>query len=233
MEKDEYTNAELMVEVGDGYRLWVMDWGNREAKVPIIVLHGGPGAGTKQKHQASFDPERQRVIFFDQRGSGKSTPHGSRRENNTDKLARDITKIAGRLGIRRFYLFGYSWGSTLALYYAICYPKMVVGLVIGGVWSGSKAEIDAMHEAARVFYPDLWEKFVLSVPEKYRDTAVAYHLDKALNGNKSEQKKSAYALRNLEGGLMMLDDRIVPELYAEYDRRPMPINCHHYGLQMN
>jgi proline iminopeptidase len=217
MDKDEFTNRELLVDVGDGHKLWVMDWGNKDAKTPIISLHGGPGSQAKEKHKIVFDPKVHRVIFFDQRGCGKSTPFGSRRGNNTEELAKDISKIAKHLKISKFYLIGGSWGSTLALYYAINYPEMLAGLVISGVWSGSKNEIFGMHDIAKIFYPDLWEWVLLDTPAEYRDDPMIYHLDKALNGTSPEQKKSSYVVGCLEGGMMKLDDRGTPDIYDEYD----------------
>jgi proline iminopeptidase len=217
MNKDDFTNAELMFDVGDGHKLYVVDWGNESAKTPIIFLHGGPGGSVKDRSKQNFDPEKQRVIFFDQRGCGKSTPSGSRKNNTTEDLAGDITKIAKKLKIDKFYLYGYSWGSTLALYYAITRPEKLAGLVIGGVFGGSRREIDDMYDSARVFYPDLWHKVIIETPAAYRDNPIAYHVDKALNGNKAEQKKSTYLMNNLEYGIMFFDDRVNPENYDDFD----------------
>jgi len=217
MNKDEFTNQELLMDVGGRHKIWVMDWGNKSAKIPIVCLHGGPGSYHKDKHKQLFDPKKQRVIFFDQRGCGKSTPLGCRDHNTTDELAQDITRIAKRLKIKKFYLNGYSWGSTLALYYAITYPEMLAGLVIGGVFSGSRDEIFKMFGLAKIFYPDLWEKVLADTPTKYRDNPMLYHIDTALNGSKEEQKKSAYVMDYLEGGMVALDDRSMPETYDEFD----------------
>lgn len=221
MNRDEFTNQELTIGVGSGHKLWVMDWGNKDAKTPIVFLHGGPGSQVKDKHKIVFDPKVHRVIFFDQRGCGKSTPLGSRENNNTQELAKDITKIAKHLKISKFYLTGGSWGSTLALYYAISYPEMLAGLVISGVWSGSKNEVYKMYDAAKTFYPDLWERVLSDTPAEYLDDPMMYHLDKALNGTKAEQKKSSYVMGCLEGGMMRLDDRDMPEIYDEYDPTSM------------
>ncbi len=142
MQHDMYTNQELMIDVGDGHTLYVLDWGNKDAKVPFIFLHGGPGSSVKDKHKASFDPARQRVIFFDQRGCGRSTPLGSVENNTTEKLIADISTIAVSLQIPKFIVHGTSWGSTLALAYAIKHPERVSALVIGGVFTASQVETD-------------------------------------------------------------------------------------------
>ena len=227
MNRDEFTNQEIMLDVGDGHKLCVVDWGNKTAKTPIIFLHGGPGSCVKDTSKTPFDPKTQRVIFFDQRGCGKSTPCGSRKNNTTEDLANDITKIAKHFKIKKFYLNGYSWGSTLALHYAITRPEMLVGLIIGGVWSGSKAEALAMHENARMFFPDLWDRVLSDTPTEYQDDPIIYHMDKALGGTKSEQKKSTYVMDYLEGGLMNLDDRGLPENFNEYDPTGMQIELHY------
>ena len=223
MDKDEFTNQTLSIAVGDGHKLRVIDWGNKKAKTPILYLHGGPGGGIKDKSKNIFDPKEQRVIFFDQRGSGKSKPTGSRKNNTTKHLAEDITKIANHLGIAKFYLYGYSWGSTLALYYAINHPKMLAGIIIGGVFSGSRKEIFIMFDMAKIFYPDLWDKILADTPNKHQNDPVTYHLDKALNGTKAEQKKSTYVIGCLESGLAKLDDRNEPENYEKYDPAGMQI----------
>lgn len=227
MNKDEFTNQELMLDVGDGHKLYVVDWGNKDAEMAIIFLHGGPGSSVSDKHKWSFDPTKHHVIFFDQRGCGQSTPAGSRKNNTTEDLANDITKIAKKLKIRKFYLHGYSWGSTLALYYAITRPEMLAGIVIGGVFSGSKRETDDMYDSAKVFYPDLWDKVLNDTPKEYRGDPMVYHMDKALNGTKAEQKKSTYVMSCLEHGLMFLDDRTVPENYDDFDPANYQIELHY------
>jgi proline iminopeptidase len=227
MNSDEYFNQELWLDVGNGHKLYVVDWGNKEAKTPIIFLHGGPGGSVKDRSKNSFNPTTERVIFFDQRGCGKSTPYGSRKNNTTEDIANDITKIAQKLKLNKFYLYGYSWGSTLALYYAITRPEKLAGIVIGGVFSGSKQEINDMYDSAKVFYPDLWDKVLSDTPAKYRDDPTSYHHDKALNGIKTEQKKSTYVMDYLEGALCNFDDRTVPDNFDEYDPLGMQIELHY------
>src|SRR4051812_19735118 len=129
MTPDQHTNQELMLAVGDGHELYIQDWGNSTAKTPIINLHGGPGSGSANRYRKYFDPNKQRVIFFDQRGAGKSTPFGSLEHNTTQDLVEDIEKIAQKLELDTFVLAGGSWGSTLALAYGIAYPKRVAGMV--------------------------------------------------------------------------------------------------------
>lgn len=227
MNKDESTNQEFLLDVGDGHRLHIIDWGNKNAKTPIIFLHGGPGGGIKDRHKGSFDPAIHRVIFFDQRGCGKSMPYGSLENNTTDDLAKDITKIAEHLRIEKFWLHGYSWGSTLALYYAITYPKKLAGIVIGGVFSCSKKEIESMYDNAKTFYPDLWQKVLDDTPKDYLSNPTKYHIDTALNGTTSEQKRSTYIMDYLESNLCDFDDRGQLEDFEEYDPSGMQIELYY------
>ncbi|QQS18075.1 alpha/beta fold hydrolase [Candidatus Saccharibacteria bacterium] len=140
-----------------------------KSQKPIIFLHGGPGSSTKDKHRLSFDPKTQRVIFFDQRGCGKSTPLGRWHHNNTQELAADITRIADYLKVDTFILTGESWGSCLALYYAICEPRRVSALVVGGVFTGSQAEIDWLDEGLfQAHFPDVWERYLAATPKQHQ-----------------------------------------------------------------
>ena len=163
MTDDSFTNNNFMLSVGDGHTLHVIDWGNKDAATPFIFLHGGPGSKIKDHQKVNFDPTTQRVIFFDQRGCGESLPSGELRDNDTEHLAEDITKIADHLGIDKFYLFGYSWGSALALYYAITRSERVKGLVIGGVYSGAN-DLAEMTERLKTFFPDRYDRFLDATP---------------------------------------------------------------------
>lgn len=201
MQNDAHTNKQFMFNVGDGHSLNVIDWGNPKAKTKAIFLHGGPGSSVKDKYEAAFDPALHHVIFFDQRGSGMSTPSGSLKHNTTQDLIEDISKIAKKVGFTSFYLHGSSWGSTLALAYALANPKKVRGLIIGGVFTGSRAEIEWIDNGLfQSFYPDVWQAYLERTPEQYRDNPSAYHFDKAFNGTAKERKASSYAYECLEAG---------------------------------
>jgi proline iminopeptidase len=228
MQIDSYTNKEMMLSVGDGYKLFVTDWGNVKAKTKVIFLHGGPGGTVKDKHLAAFDPELHHVIFFNQRGSDKSTPTGSLKNNTTQHMIEDISKIAKKFKFDKFYLHGSSWGSTLALAYSLAHPEKVRGLVIGGVFTGSKAECDWIDNGEfRTFYPEVWQAYLERTPEKFRDDPTAYHFDKALNGKAKERKASAYAYECLEAGAIKLDDRFMPDNFDEYDPAKIRVEIHY------
>lgn len=228
MNKDEFTNQELMLDVGDGHKLYVQDWGNKSADLVIFQLHGGPGSSSKDKYKRAYSPKKQRVIFHDQRGCGKSTPYGSLRDNTSQDLVEDIVKIADKLGINRFVVHGTSWGSTLALLFAIAHPERVEQLVIGGVFTGSKNEIDWLDQGLmKTHFPDVWQKYLESTPKKYRDNPSKYHFKRVLEGDADIQKRAGYTYENLEGGVMLFDDRSSTEDYETYDHTGIRIEIHY------
>lgn len=229
MTPDQHTNQELFLDVGDSHQLYVQDWGNNQAKIPIIYLHGGPGAGCSDGHKQPYDPLTQRVIFFDQRGSGKSLPAGELSHNTTDNLIEDINKIAAKLKIDNFILHGRSWGSCLALCYAIKHPHKVTALVIGGVFLGTKEELDFDDKGTRydTFFPEVWEDFLLRTPKDHRQTAMSYHMQTIAKGNESEAKESAYTYSRLIMGVIKLDDRARQIDYETFDWSSIKIEAHY------
>lgn len=140
------------MEVGDGHWLWVEECGNADG-IPVLFVHGGPGSGCSENHRRLFDPQRYRVILVDQRGAGRSRPLGELRANTTAHLVADFERVRQRLGIQRWILFGGSWGSLLALAYAERYPEAVAGLVLRGIFLGSRAEIESYIERAAALAP--------------------------------------------------------------------------------
>jgi proline iminopeptidase len=218
MTPDEHTNQELMLGVSHGHTLYVQDWGKKDAAVPIISLHGGPGGSVTDAQRGPFDPRSQRVIFFDQRGCGKSTPYGSLEHNTTADLVADIDAVADKLGISRFIITGGSWGSCLALAYAVARPERVFAMVLRGIFTGSQKEIEWLDKGQfQTFFPDVWEQYKSFTPEPARDDPSQYHFERALGKDKATAKQSAYAYENVERALVKLDDRFVPEVYDSYD----------------
>lgn len=229
MTPDEFTNQELMLPVGDGHELYIHDWGNNEAKTPIIFLHGGPGSSSRDKYKTTFDPLKHRVIFFDQRGSGKSTPYGSLENNTTEKLVGDIDQILEHFDLEKVILFGRSWGSTLALAYALHAPEKVQAIVTGGIFTGSSSEVDWINNGEfRTFFPDVWNEYLARTPEDKRDNPSQYHTEKALGKDLSQSRQSAFALDQLEGALLRLDDRWGPfTLDEDFDPSGAIIETHY------
>jgi proline iminopeptidase len=144
--------------VDSGHSLYYEQSGNPNG-IPVLFLHGGPGAGASPVHRQFFDPDFWRVIIFDQRGAGRSRPLGSLENNTTQALIGDINHLLAQLAVQRALLFGGSWGSTLALAYAMHHPERVTGLVLRGIFLGRPQELEWFLYGIRNFYPDVWSAF--------------------------------------------------------------------------
>lgn len=164
------------LRVSDTHTLYVEQCGNPKGR-PIIFLHGGPGGGCNADHRRFFDPAHYHIVLFDQRGAGRSTPAAELRENTTWDLVSDIETIRNHLKIKDWIVFGGSWGSTLALAYAITHPEKVKGLILRGIFLCRPSEIKWFYqEGASQIFPDAWEKYENHIPEPERsDFVSAYH----------------------------------------------------------
>jgi proline iminopeptidase len=164
------------LRVSDVHELYFEESGNPQGR-PAVFLHGGPGGGTEPKYRRFFDPQAYRIVLFDQRGCGKSTPHASLVDNTTWHLVADIETLRGHLGIESWVVFGGSWGSTLALAYAETHPQRVQALVLRGIFLLRKQEIDWFYQrGASVLFADAWEGYLAPIPEAERgDLLRAYH----------------------------------------------------------
>jgi proline iminopeptidase len=162
-----------MLDVGDGNLVYWEVCGNPDGK-PGLVVHGGPGSGCSTGRRRDLDPDRYRAVLFDQRGSGRSTPHASdpatdMSHNTTGHLVADMERLREHLGIDRWLLTGGSWGSTLILAYAERYPHRVSEIVICGVTMTRRSEIDWLYRGVARFFPEEWQRFRAGVPEAARD----------------------------------------------------------------
>ncbi len=164
------------LQVSDLHRLYFEQCGNPHGK-PVVFLHGGPGAGCNAKARRFFDPRRYRVVLFDQRGCGRSTPHAELRENTTWHLVADIERLREHLGIERWQVFGGSWGSTLALAYAETHPKRITELVLRGIFLLRRWELEWFYQSGcDKLFPDVWEQYLAPIPVTERgDLMRAYH----------------------------------------------------------
>jgi proline iminopeptidase len=173
-EIEPYSTGEL--RVSNLHVLYFEESGNPNGK-PVLFLHGGPGGGVSPIQRQFFDPQFYRIILFDQRGAGKSSPQAELQDNTTWDLVSDIEKLRTHLGIDRWLVFGGSWGSTLALAYAIHHPQRVIGLILRGIFLCRKKEIHWFYqEGASFIYPDAWEKFLAPIPVEEQDHLVeAYY----------------------------------------------------------
>jgi proline iminopeptidase len=162
--------------VDDIHELYVDESGIPDG-IPVLFVHSGPGSGCEFDSRCFFNPEKYRIILFDQRGCGRSSPHGNLEHNRTADLVADMEKIREFLGIDKWVLFGGGWGSTLSLVYAETHPERVLGMVLRGVFLGRRKDIDWMYqEGASRFYPDHWEDFIEPIPAAKRDDFLtAYH----------------------------------------------------------
>ncbi|RMG37665.1 MAG: prolyl aminopeptidase [Gammaproteobacteria bacterium] len=184
-----YARHELAVS--ERHSLYVEEVGN-PGGIPAVFLHGGPGAGCEPWHRQFFDPDRYRVILFDQRGAGRSRPHADLEDNTTWHLVEDIEWLRRHFGIKRWLVFGGSWGSTLGLAYAEAHPERVSALVLRGIFLCREHEIRWFYQqgASRLF-PDYWEDFIAPIePEQRNDLLRAYH--RLLTG-KDELRRMAAA----------------------------------------
>ena len=144
--------------------------------IPVVFLHGGPGAGSSSRHRRFFDPAAYRIVVYDQRGAGRSTPLGELRDNTTPHLVADLERLREHLGVARWLVFGGSWGSTLALAYAEAHPARVLGLVLRGIFLCRPSEIDWFLYGLRNVFPEAWDKFAGFLPAAERsDLLASYH----------------------------------------------------------
>ncbi len=169
-------NHHFTLAVSPLHTLYVEECGNPHG-LPVVFLHGGPGAGCEAYHRQFFDPEIYRIILFDQRGCGRSFPHAELRENSTPELVQDIETLRQHLSIDKWVVFGGSWGSTLGLAYAETYPERVLGLILRGVFLCRDCDIHWFYQdgASRLF-PDYWQDYIAPIPADERhDMLQAYH----------------------------------------------------------
>jgi len=162
------------LDVGDGHRLYWEESGN-PAGTPVVFLHGGPGSGTSPAQRRFFDPQGWRIVLFDQRGAGRSTPHASVQANTTPHLIADMERLREHLEIDRWMVFGGSWGSTLALAYGQAHPERCLGFMLRGIFLGRPSEVEWFMTGIRLLYPDAWRRFAEFLPEAERgDLLSAY-----------------------------------------------------------
>lgn len=192
------------LDTGDGHQVYWEMSGNPEGK-PAVFLHGGPGAGCSPAHRRLFDPKKYRVLLFDQRGCGRSKPHASLENNTTWDLVKDIESLRQIMGVEKWLVFGGSWGSTLALAYAETHPTHVSELVVRGIFTLKKREIDWYYqEGASNLFPDLWESFLAPIPEAERGDLVGAYRKRLIGNDPKAQLEAARAWSVWEGSTIKL-----------------------------
>lgn len=190
--------------VGDGHKLYYELCGNPKGK-PVLYVHGGPGAGCDENSRRFFSPKVWNVILFDQRGANRSKPFGSLKANTTWKLVQDIRQLLKFLNVKKVFLFGGSWGSTLSVVYAIKHPETVSGMLLRGVFLGRKEDVMYTYGGgAEDYFPEAWERFVSIVPKGKRNDVIGYYVRQMRSRNKRTSSKFAFEFAYYELSLLKL-----------------------------
>lgn len=192
-----------MLDLDGLHRMYWEQSGNPRG-APVLFLHGGPGAGAAPAHRRFFDPAHYRIVIFDQRGAGRSTPLGELRENTTPHLIADIERLRAHLGIERWLVFGGSWGSTLALAYAEAHPGRCTGLILRGIFLCRRSEIDWFLYGLRTLFPEAWSKFAGNIPSEERGNLLAAYYRRLTDPDTAVHMPAAHAWSVYEGSCSTL-----------------------------
>jgi proline iminopeptidase len=193
-----------MLDVGDGHSIYFERHGTKGAK-PVVFLHGGPGGGITPIQSRLFDPDRYDILLFDQRGCGKSTPHASLEANTMWHLVADIERLREMVGVDKWQVFGGSWGSTLGLAYAETHPERVSELLLRGIYTLTRAELDWYYQfGVSEMFPDKYEAFVAPIPEDERHAMMAAYHRRLTGSDTAAQLEAAKAWSIWEGSTITL-----------------------------
>ena len=219
--RQEYTSYEIfppikpffteILSTKDGHYIYFEQCGNPQG-IPVIVLHGGPGAGCNPNMRRYFDPSYYRIILFDQRGCGRSKPHASVINNTTWHLVDDIEQIRIRLDVEKFFIFGGSWGSALGLIYAQKFPNHVLGLILRGLFTMTQKELDWFYSegGASLFWPERWYDFSNIIPVNERNDLIKAYHKRLFNESKEIREKFASSWTVWENSLATMQNSNVP-----------------------
>jgi len=220
-----------MLRVSDLHEIYFEISGTPDGK-PVLVCHGGPGGGSTPSMRRYFDPERYRIILFDQRGCGRSTPHAELKENTTWRLIEDMEKLRDYLGVAQWQVFGGSWGSTLALAYAQRHPGRVAELVLRGIFTLRREELLWFYqEGASWFYPDAWADYLAPIPKAERGDLIAAYYRRLTGDDQAERLRAAKAWSVWEGGTVSLypsDERMKSFSSDNFATAFARIECHYF-----
>ena len=223
-------NKEYMLTCGDIHNIYVEESGNPDGQ-PILFLHGGPGGGCGAKQRRFFDPKYYRIILFDQRGCGKSTPLGETKENTTEDLINDIETIRKHLNIEKWILFGGSWGSSLALAYGVRYPEYLIGLILRGVFLSREKELDWFLKDVDQFFPEYHELLLNHKDNINKDNLVEEYTRLVFGNNFNIAKKASVAWNKFEGSVLKLlptsDSNNNEEINYEFELARAKVQLHY------
>lgn len=226
---DNYNSGFLKVD--DIHTLYYEESGNPEG-TPIVFIHGGPGGGVSPECRRFFNPEKFRIILFDQRGAGKSTPHAELKNNTTWHLVEDIEKLREHLGIEKWHLFGGSWGSTLSLIYAIEYPDKVLSMTLRGLFLCRPEELKWFYQfGAHHIFPDQWEHYQAQIPEAEQEDFISAYYKRLTSDDKHTRINAAKAWSTWEGATSKLVQD--PSMLTSYSTDEFAlafarIECHYF-----
>ena len=215
----------------DGGHMMYWEQSGNPKGVPVVFLHGGPGAGATPVHRRFFDPVHYRIVIFDQRGAGRSEPQGLLEDNTTQHLIADVDTLREHLGIDQWIVFGGSWGSTLALAYGEAHPERCLGFVLRGIFLGHQRELDWFLYGMRTVFPEIWDRLVDQLDEPERDDILVSYFNRLMNSDKSVHVPAARAWSAYEGACSTLLPS--PETVAAFSGDSLAyalarIECHYF-----
>ncbi|HVI04291.1 MAG TPA: prolyl aminopeptidase [Enhygromyxa sp.] len=220
-----------MLRVSDLHTIYWEVSGNPEGK-PVVFVHGGPGGGTDPKQRRFFDPKAYRIVLFDQRGCGQSTPHACLEANTTWDLVADMEALREHLGIARWQVFGGSWGSTLALAYAERHPERVTELVLRGIFMLRRKELEWFYQSgASAIFPEAWEPYLAQIPPAERDDMITAYYRRLTSDDAVVRQAAAKAWSVWEASTSFLHQRPEHILHAGEDEFALAfarIECHYF-----
>ncbi|WP_298126819.1 prolyl aminopeptidase [Brevundimonas sp.] len=204
------------MSTGGPHEVWYEECGNPQG-MPVVVLHGGPGGAVNPGMRRFFDPKKYRIVLFDQRGCGKSRPNASLEDNTTWTLIEDIERLRELLKIDSWAVFGGSWGSTLALAYAITHPERVRSLLLRGIFLLTRKELHWFYQdGASMIFPDAWAEFVAPIPEAERNDLMGAYYRRLTGPDKAERERCAVAWSSWEGDTVSVEGPAArPEKFAD------------------
>jgi proline iminopeptidase len=219
------------LEVSELHTVHYEQAGNPQGK-KVVFLHGGPGGGIEPDYRRYFDPQRWHVTLLDQRGCGRSTPHAELRENTTWDLVADIERLREKLGIDKWFVFGGSWGSTLALAYAQAHPERCLGLVLRGIFLLRRKELLWFYqEGASALFPEMWDEYLKVIPEVERGDLMSAYYRRLTSPDPAVRREAARAWSVWEGATSRLhpDPKLIERMGGEdFADAFARIECHYF-----
>lgn len=227
-----YEEGEL--KVSDLHTIHYEQSGNPDGK-PVVILHGGPGGGSSPVYRQYFNPERWRIVMFDQRGCGRSTPYAELRENNTWNSVADIEQLREHLNIQQWLVFGGSWGSTLSLAYSQTHPDKCLGLILRGIFMLRQRELQWFYQSgASYIFPEAWEEYLKPIPPQERDNLISAYYKRLTSEDRNVRLEAARAWSVWEAStskLLPSQKSVVRFGRPEFAEAFARIECHYFVNQ--